>query len=136
MITRTALEQCSRTIRQTRALGYMQVTADATPQEVAAPCAGIETCASARQLTLLGVLVETIGGGTSAFADLVEALCERDAGTVIVPALEHFAHIPGLRQALINILTEQAAALVLVASLSQELPMLKAQVHDAVCRPS
>lgn len=102
------------------AIGYMRVAEDAPSPEVTNLREGIETYAAGRDLHLVDVLVETAGGGTSAFARLIETLRDRRAGVVIVPTLEHFAQFHGLRQALISLLTGQVENLVLVVLSDQE----------------
>jgi tRNA (Thr-GGU) A37 N-methylase len=47
-------------------------------------------------LTLLGVFVDESGERPDGYAAMVEALARRDVRRVLVPSLEHFAHIPRL----------------------------------------
>ncbi|MER5644102.1 recombinase family protein [Streptosporangium sp. NPDC002524] len=97
---------------RSRALGYIRIAEDALPWEVTGLRDRIAEYAANERLQLLGVLVERTGTGTPAFAELVEALKKYDAGTVIVLSSEHLAQSHGLRQTLVDLLAEQADALV------------------------
>ncbi|MET9067766.1 recombinase family protein [Streptosporangium sandarakinum] len=93
----------------TRAIGYMCIAADTDPVEIAQLREGISAYAAGKGLHLLDVLIDTSGAGTSAFAELIEALREQDASVVIVPAITHLARFPGLQQALIGLLKDARA---------------------------
>ncbi len=47
-------------------------------------------------LALIGVFVDERGERPDGYAAMVEALARRDVRRVLVPSLEHFAHIPRL----------------------------------------
>jgi hypothetical protein len=64
--------------------------------------------------TLAEVFLEREDSGSSAFAALIDALKRSESPIVVVPSMCHFAHLPGLRIAMKDLIERETGARVLV----------------------
>jgi hypothetical protein len=59
------------------------------------------------------VFVESDDSASSGFASLIDALRASEVTTVVVPSIDHFAHIEGVRMAMTKLIEDQTGACVL-----------------------
>jgi DNA invertase Pin-like site-specific DNA recombinase len=99
---------------QSTVYGYMRVRIGASHQDQRSLQHRLHAYAEANGLNLIKIFVEAEPLATSAFADLIETVKRQQAGTVLVPAVTHFGHLPGVQTALRHLLESQTGAVVIV----------------------
>ncbi|GIH21263.1 recombinase family protein [Rugosimonospora africana] len=95
-------------------LGYLRTAADLQSDDVAVLHRQVATFAEHEGYTLGEVFVEVEASGSSAFAALINAALEQHAAAVVVPTLEHFGRLPGVRAAVQGLLESRTGVRVLV----------------------
>jgi hypothetical protein len=97
------------------AYGYVRIRAG-MPEDNAkeGPLRALNEYAEHEGYVLTDVFTEREDSGSSAFAALIDTLKVSEQPVVIVPALCHFAHLPGLRAAMKDRIERETGARVIV----------------------
>lgn len=97
------------------AFGYVRVLGSGSEQTCQSLHEELADYAEREGYTLAEVFIEQDEIGSSAFAALMEALKRGQARIVIVPTMQHFAHLPSLRVAMkVHIERETGARVVVI----------------------
>jgi hypothetical protein len=96
------------------AFGYARVTGHVSEQAAQDMRKVLAAYAEREGCTLTEVFMDQEDSGSSAFAALIDALNRSESPIVIVPSMGHFAHLPGLRIAMKNLIERETGARVLV----------------------
>jgi DNA invertase Pin-like site-specific DNA recombinase len=95
-------------------LGYVRVTANSDSTDVDRLRRQVADFAEREGFALGEVFVEVEASGSSAFAALIDAALARRADAVVVPALQHFGRLPGVRVAMRELLERRTGVRVVV----------------------
>ena len=93
------------------AYGYVRIPASASERDLRKALADYAERAG---YTLAEVFTEHEELGSSAFAALMDALKRSKTPIVIVPSMCHFAHLPGLRTAIKDLIERETCARVVM----------------------
>ncbi len=93
--------------------GYMRVADDTAEHDAEQMDLVLRDYAEREGYCFVTTFCETVSGGQAAFGVLIEELKRADARHVIVPVLDHLAHNPDRRDALIARLALEAQAVVI-----------------------
>ncbi|WP_198587168.1 recombinase family protein [Glycomyces xiaoerkulensis] len=107
---------------QTTALGYLRVPTSTSDERVSQLERDIYAYAERQGMKLSTLFADRSDEQTSGFSLLVDALERKESQHVIVPALHHFAHSPGMRLAIKELLEDRTGAEVIVMHPSPEEP--------------
>lgn len=98
------------------AFGYIRLPAGASEQSAQDLRRDLADYADRQGYALAEVFAEHESFGSSAFAALIDALKRSRTSIVIVPSLCHFAHLPGLRSAMRDLIEQQTDARVFLTA--------------------
>jgi len=98
------------------AFGYIRLPVGASEQSTQDLRSDLTDYAERQGYTLAEVFAEQEASGSSAFAALIDALKRSRTSIVVVPSLCHFAHLPGLRTAMRDLIEQETGARVVVTT--------------------
>jgi hypothetical protein len=108
------VEELKESLMRLSAFGYLRVIGHVSEQAAQDMRKDLAAYAEREGYTLAKVFMDQEDSGSSAFAALIDALNRSESPVVIVPSMGHFAHLPGLRIAMKNLIERETGAQVLV----------------------
>ncbi len=107
-------EKSKEALVRSSAFGYVRIAAHASEQAVRDMRKDLAAYAEREGYTLTEVFMEREDSGSSEFAALIDAISRSEPPMVVVPSMCHFAHLPGLRIAMKDLIERETGARVLV----------------------